>query len=52
MLEEYKYLSALFYHTGIDNPSASSGGISYSVHPGSCPVATASKGNDEGRPRE
>ena len=27
--EEYKYLSVQFYNTGIDNPSASSGGISY-----------------------
>ena len=28
--EEYKYSSALFYHTGVDNPSASSGRISLS----------------------
>jgi hypothetical protein len=27
---EYKYSSALFYETGVDNPSASSGGISFS----------------------
>ena len=27
--EEYKYSSALFYETGIDNPSVSSGGFSY-----------------------
>jgi len=30
LTEEYKYSSALFYETGNDNPSASSGGISYS----------------------
>ena len=28
--EEYNYSSALFYHTGVDNPSASSGEISFS----------------------
>ncbi|HLG39068.1 MAG TPA: transposase, partial [Chitinophagaceae bacterium] len=29
--EEYRYSSALFYETGIDNPSINSGGISYSL---------------------
>jgi len=28
--EDYKYSSALFYETGIDNPSTSSGRISFS----------------------
>ncbi|HKZ67527.1 MAG TPA: transposase [Chitinophagaceae bacterium] len=29
--EEYHYSSALFYETGVDNPSASSGRLSYSL---------------------